>query len=123
MRKDTRARAITIEVKRRVAARDSFDGWPCCVNCGAAAPEELCWSNAHVISRAQGGLGCEENIVTLCPLCHRRYDQTTERSKIREHLREYLMGKYPGWDEDRLVQRKERLWGTDCHTSLRTGSQ
>ena len=50
MRKDTKARAFTIPVKKAIAQRDSIDGWPCCVWCGAAAPEEIVWSNAHFIS-------------------------------------------------------------------------
>ena len=106
MRKDTKARDFNRNTKERIAERDSFDGWPCCVNCGAAAPAPLAWSNAHFISRAQGGLGVEENGLTLCPVCHHRYDQTTERPKLREFFREYLMEKYPIWDESKLYYRK-----------------
>ena len=106
MRKDTKARDFDRKTKGRIAERDSFDGWPCCVNCGAAAPAPLAWSNAHFISRAQGGLGVEENGLTLCPVCHHRYDQTTERPKLREFFREYLMEKYPDWDESKLYYRK-----------------
>lgn len=107
MRKDTNARAFDRKTKERIAERDSIDGWPCCVNCGAAAPAPLAWSNAHFISRAQGGLGIEENGVTMCPRCHRLYDQTTERPKIREFLREYLMEHYPDWDESKIYYRRQ----------------
>jgi 5-methylcytosine-specific restriction endonuclease McrA len=62
--------------------------------------------NAHYISRAQGGLGVEENIVTLCADCHRAYDQTTARKWYRERIREYLKNQYPGWDESKLIYRK-----------------
>ena len=89
-----------------ISIRDSIDGWPCCVYCGAAAPSEIAWSNAHYISRAQGGLGIEENGLTLCPICHRKYDQTTARTEMRAYFREYLMGKYENWDEDKLLYRK-----------------
>lgn len=108
MRKDTKARSIPKEVKEAVAERDSFGGWPCCINCGQPAPPEnrMAFSNAHFISRAQGGLGIEENILTLCPRCHRRYDQTTDRETIREFFREYLESKYPRWDEEKLYYRR-----------------
>jgi hypothetical protein len=106
VRKDTKERNFTRQVKIQIAQRDSIDGWPCCVFCGAAAPEELCWSNAHYISRAQGGKGIPENGLTLCPICHRRYDQTTARKEMRAYFREYLMEHYPDWNEDKLIQRR-----------------
>lgn len=112
MRKDTRARGISRAVKIRVAERDSIDGWPCCINCGRPTPDSeieyvrIAWSNAHFISRAHGGLGIEENILTLCPKCHHLYDQTTARPRLREYFREYLMDHYPGWDEEMLCYRK-----------------
>lgn len=105
MRKDTRARSFTIRDKQRIADRDSIDGWPCCIWCGTPAPEELVWSNAHYISRAQGGLGIPENGLTLCPICHRNYDQTTARKPMREFFREYLMRRHEGWREENLVYR------------------
>lgn len=108
MRKDTKARDFDRKAKEAIAERDSHSGWPCCVMCGAAAPAPLAWSNAHFISRAQGGLGIPENGLTLCPSCHTRYDQTTDRPKMRAFFREYLIGKYPGWDEKKLYYRKGR---------------
>lgn len=102
MRKDTKARAFTEDAKTAIAERDRHEGWPCCVYCGAAAPEKLAWSNAHFISRAQGGLGIPENGLTLCPACHRKYDQTTARREMRNFFREYLKSKHPGWDESKL---------------------
>lgn len=106
MRQDTKARDFDRKVKQVISERDSIDGWPCCVHCGLAAPAPLAWSNAHFISRAQGGLGVPENGLTLCPVCHRRYDQTTERVKMREHFREYLKSKHPGWEEEKLYYKK-----------------
>ena len=107
MRIDTKARSIPKAVKLRVAERDSIDGWPCCVFCGAAAPAKLAWSNAHYIARSQGGLGIPENGLTLCPACHRQYDQTTARGEMRGFFREYLQECYmEEWSEEALIYRK-----------------
>lgn len=104
----TIALGITIRVKEEVAERDSFDGHPCCILCGLPAPvnNRLAFSNAHYISRAQGGLGIEENVMTLCPECHRRYDQTTDRAMLKPFFGRYLKEHYPDWDESKLVYRK-----------------
>lgn len=109
MRKDTRARDFSRKAKEQISERDSIDGWPCCVFCGLAAPAPLAWSNAHFISRAQGGLGIPENGLTLCPACHRRYDQTTARSEMRAFFREYLHEHHTDWNEEKLYYRKESL--------------
>lgn len=106
MRKDTKARGFDRSVKIAISERDSIDGWPCCVFCGAAAPSKLAWSNAHYIARSQGGLGIERNGLTLCPICHRKYDQTTARMEMRGYLREYLKEHYEDWSEEALVYRK-----------------
>lgn len=106
MRKDTKARDFDRATKTAISERDSIDGWPCCVHCGLAAPAPLAWSNAHFISRAQGGLGVTGNGLTLCPGCHRKYDQSTAREAMREFFRNYLKDKHPGWDETALYYRK-----------------
>lgn len=102
--KRAKACAISKKTKRIVAERDSLDGWPCCVVCGSpnARPE------AHYISRANGGLGIPENIVTLCRRCHDEYDNGTaeERRNIGERIATYLKSYYPDWDEEKLVYRK-----------------
>jgi hypothetical protein len=109
MRNDTRARDFDRKTKLAIMHRDSIDDWPCCVFCGAAAPVRTpIWSNAHFISRAQGGLGIEQNGLTLCPACHMNYDQTTAREEMRGYFREYLMDRYPGWNEEALYYRKEQ---------------
>lgn len=106
MRKDTKARDFDRKAKEDISDRDSIDGWPCCVWCGLAAPAPLVWSNAHFISRAQGGLGIPANGLTLCPECHMRYDQSTNRNQMREYFRAYLESRYPDWNEDELIYRK-----------------
>ena len=104
----TKALSIPKSVKESVAERDGFDGHPCCLLCGAPAPvnNPLAFSCAHYIPRSQGGLGVEENIVTLCPTCHMRYDQSTDRESIGNFLRNYLIDKYPNWTEENLIYKK-----------------
>ena len=104
----TRTLGISVRVTEEVADRDSFDCHPCCILCGLPAPvnNRLAFSNAHYISRAQGGLGVEENILTLCPNCHYRYDQTTEREMLKPFFGRYLKEHYPGWDETKLFYKK-----------------
>ena len=105
----TKSLGIKKAVKEAVAERDSFDGHPCCLLCGSPAPvnNRLAFSNAHYISRSHGGLGVEENIVTLCSNCHiNRYDQGAEREQIREFLRNYLIEHYPNWNEENLIYKK-----------------
>lgn len=108
MNERTKALGITIAVKEAVADRDSFDGWPCCLLCGTPAPvnNRLAFSNAHYISRSHGGLGREDNILTLCHGCHMRYDQTTDREKLRQFFARYLREHYPNWKEENLYYKK-----------------
>lgn len=107
MHKDTKARDFDRKTKIAISKRDSIDGWPCCVFCGAAAPAQLAWSNAHYRARSQGGIGTEWNGLTLCPICHKRYDQTTSRMEMREFFREYLREHYEDWSEEALTYQKE----------------
>lgn len=105
----TKSLEIPKGVKKAVAERDSIDGHPCCVFCGKPAPTStpLAFSVAHFIPRSQSGLGIEENILTLCWDCHMRFDQSTERENMRMFFREYLMSKYPEWNEENLIYKKE----------------
>lgn len=97
MHKETKATGIPQSVKRLVFNRDGGR----CVLCGAqGAP------NAHYIPRSHGGRGIEQNIVTLCCNCHRRYDQMADRSWIRNYLRGYLRSHYENWNEQELIYKK-----------------
>lgn len=53
----------------------------------------------------QGGLGIEENILTLCPECHRLYDGEG-RQVFRPILTRYLREHYTDWTEDDLYYKK-----------------
>lgn len=108
MKKRKKMLDIPVKVKKTVAERDSVDGHPCCIWCGKPAPTSnpLAFSNAHYISRAQGGMGVEENILTLDWKCHLRYDQSEHREVMGRFFRDYLKIKYPGWDENKLIYKK-----------------
>lgn len=92
MTERTKALSISKEVKQRVYERDGG----CCILCGRRGNPE-----AHYIPRSQGGLGIEENIVTLCRRCHHRLDQTTERADLLPLVAEYLDEHYPNFTDDK----------------------
>ena len=100
-RSSKRAKALAIrpEVKRAVYNRDLG----ACVWCGEPGNPE-----AHFIPRSKGGLGIEENILTLCRRCHDLYDHGSraERDCMREEFTHYLISHYDGWNEDNLIYRR-----------------
>lgn len=105
--KRTKALAINTQTKLKVYERDKHH----CVWCGRWVTE----SNAccHYIARSQGGLGIEQNILTLCNECHARYDNGAEwgeniREKMKAVFKEYLQSKYDDWNERELIYKK---WG------------
>lgn len=97
--KSRRAKACDFSrtVKKAIYERDGG----ICVLCGKPG-----LPNAHFIPRSHNGLGIEENGLTLCPDCHRRYDQTEARPMLRLVLEKYLRSKYPAWDKEKLYYRK-----------------
>ena len=100
--KQTKATDIPKYVRDRVFARD--DGR--CVWCGRRGA--YVFPEAHYIARTRGGLGIEQNILTLCRPCHKAFDNgdMNERLKMRARFREYLKEKYPDWDETKLIYHK-----------------
>lgn len=101
MKKRTKATNIPPSVKKAVYERDGG----VCVLCGRWADPS--WACAHYIRRSQGGLGIEQNILTLCPACHRAFDEGKDRARIAARLSEYLSDHYEDWNEDELKYRKE----------------
>jgi 5-methylcytosine-specific restriction endonuclease McrA len=94
----TKALSITKEVKERVLGRDGG----LCVYCGKPGNPE-----AHYVPRSQGGLGIEQNILTLCRDCHREFDQSIDRPEMAAYFERYLRSKYPGWDDIQLTYQKD----------------
>lgn len=100
MLKRTKATSIPPDVKRAVYSRDGG----ACVLCGRHAYPG--WACAHYIARSHGGLGIEKNILTLCPDCHRAYDEGPRRKEIRAKLKAYLVKHYGDFDDKELIYRK-----------------
>ena len=89
---------ITTKTKQVVFKRD---GGVCIICHQVGKP------NAHYISRAKGGLGIEQNVVTLCQICHHEYDNGKgTREQYKEMIKDYLGSIYDNWNEEELVYRK-----------------
>lgn len=99
--KMSKACDISQSTKSKVWERDGGR----CIICGNpnAAP------NAHYIRRSQGGLGVEQNVVTLCLNCHNRYDNGDKREEYGKEIERYLRSHYHDWNPDDLIYRKWKL--------------
>ena len=104
--KRSKATDIPMSVKKKVWERDNGR----CVVCGMGG---YVMPNAHILSRAKGGLGIETNIVSLCTdlnpnKCHSRFDNGTkeEHDKIYKIITKYMESIYPGWDIENQRYRK-----------------
>ena len=62
----------------------------------------------HIVSRAQGGLGIEENGVLGCRYHHMMLDNGSggERDEMMNYIYKYMAGKYPDWNEEKLHHTK-----------------
>ena len=97
MQKRTKALSITAAVKKRVEERDEG----CCIFCGKRGRGE-----AHVIARSQGGLGIEQNLVTVCRPCHNALDNSLSRPVMLEIAKQHLRSFYPQWKVDDVIYKK-----------------
>ena len=96
--KRSKACEIPQSVREKVYQRD--DGK--CIICHFAGVP-----NAHFIPRSCGGLGIEQNIVTLCPACHYDYDNGFKRKTYGEKIEEYLKTYYGDtWNKKDLIYKK-----------------
>lgn len=100
MHKRTKALMISKAVKESVFERDGG----CCVWCGKPGLPE-----AHFIPRSRGGLGIEQNILTLCRECHEKFDHGTNRNSMRDFFETYLKSKYEDWDAQKLYYKKSEF--------------
>ncbi len=99
-RSSRRAKAcdISTKTKNTVWERDGHR----CILCGN--PQAM--PNAHFIPRSHGGLGVEQNVVTLCRDCHNALDNSTQRPALIEDVRHYLKKCYPNLDESKLIYKR-----------------
>ena len=104
-RQSKNATDIPYDVKITVAIRDNGR----CINCnnkkGIGKP------NAHFIARQFGGLGIEENILDLCDICHKEFDNSSGKKKIEleKKYETYLKGKYTYWNKKMLVLQNYKV--------------
>lgn len=97
MHKRTKACSIKAAVKKKVEERDGH----CCIFCCRRGKGE-----AHVISRAHGGLGIEQNLVTACRECHHALDNSLSRPVMLEIAKQHLKAFYPDWSADAVIYKK-----------------
>lgn len=100
--KTTIATSIPKEVKLKVWKRDNQE----CIFCHKKVPWNC--ANSHFVKRSHLGMGIEENIFTVCLLCHTNFDDTPKREFMLPIARNHLTSKYPYWNEDMLIYKK---WG------------
>lgn len=100
--KSKRSRATDIDKDTRwnVKVRDDFS----CIFCGSRYRIEL----AHtILSRSNGGLGIEQNLVCACQSCHRIMDSESDRGKIlRKSAIHYLENIYGSITEEDVKYKK-----------------
>lgn len=97
MHKMTKYTAIPKAVKEGVYRRD---GGLCVICRQPGLP------TAHIVRRSQGGRGIEQNIVTLCPRCHREFDEGRDRDTYEVRIIAYIKGFYPDWSREDMIYRK-----------------
>lgn len=99
MSKRSKACDISQKAKEKVWERDNHR----CILCGS----KYAMPNAHFIGRAQGGLGIEQNIVTLCMKCHNDYDNGNKREEYSYKIEWYLKEMYgESWNKEKLYYNK-----------------
>jgi len=57
----------------------------------------------HYIGRGRGGLGIAQNGAIGCIGHHSMLDQSEHMGYMRELFKQYLVARYPGWDEKKLM--------------------
>ena len=95
--KRTLATEIKPKTRKEVIERDKH-----CIMCGSHQMLTI----AHYISRANGGKGVKENLVLLCMTCHMKLDQSSERKKLLQIVKNHLQSNYGDFDESSLKYKK-----------------
>ena len=100
MHRETQATAISNSVKLAVYIRDGER----CILC--KRPVHWSCACAHVVRRSQGGKGVEQNVVTLCPACHRETDEGPMSKANMRDIIKYITDLYPGWTRAQVTYKK-----------------
>ena len=100
--KRTKACEIKPKVREAVEERDNH----CCVFCGSPNAR----GEAHIVRRSQGGLGREQNLLTVCRYCHRQFDEGHDRELYMNRAVNYMKEHYPDWNIGDLVYKKGFLY-------------
>jgi hypothetical protein len=58
-------------------------------------------------------MGVEENVVTLCPECHREADEGKTAKEKQAQIVAYISRCYPGWSREAVTYRKGVDYGKD----------
>lgn len=96
----TKQTEIKISTKKIVWERDNHK----CIFCGREVP--VFCANSHYIKRSHNGKGIEQNILTNCIECHKKMDDSVERTSMLLKAKEYLQSKYDNWNEEILIYKK-----------------
>lgn len=59
-----------------------------------------------ILVEHKGGLGIEQNIVTLCMRCHNDYDNGNSRVSTGYKIQWYLKSCYDNWNEKDLIYKR-----------------
>lgn len=111
--KQTRAKEFSTNEREKIKERDNM----CCIFCkmgyemGKIKPyDQHNLSIMHYISKAQGGLGIEQNGAIGCQYHHHMLDNGPEgnRSEMKERFKAYLKDYYTEWNEKELTYNKWR---------------
>lgn len=101
-RKSKRSKACDISPRVRKAVYERDRG--CSVISGRPGIP-----NAHYIPRSAGGLGIEQNVVTLTLEEHHDYDNGGRRKEYGEIIKAYLDQQYPGFPDEKRIYNRWRL--------------
>lgn len=93
----TKACEIKPEIRQKVEERDGH----CCIFCGKPGRGE-----AHFVARSHGGLGIEQNLITVCRWCHNQMDNGMARELYVRKAERYLREHYKDWNISDLVYHK-----------------
>jgi Restriction endonuclease len=98
--KSKRSKACDISAKTKLIVWNRDGGK--CILCESS----VAMPNAHYIPRSKGGLGIEQNVVTLCIGCHFKLDQTIQRKELLKEVKEHLDKHYPDFTDEQRIYKK-----------------